>query len=183
QTNRHSYSRQGCAEPLVRTEDGGFAQAEVTSSGLNNGPLRGKGRYPAALACHLTSATGAARYDTRFRWHLRQHPYLTQSGKDRDRDETQYVANLRDGAVVGFKYFDITQLREIDVEVRGNFAGQVMVGERADFAQLRGECQVDLRSRHFVTKTIATSIPDGVHGLYLSFRGTGHVDLRAVVLS
>ncbi|MFV0426093.1 MAG: family 43 glycosylhydrolase, partial [Beutenbergiaceae bacterium] len=40
QTNRHSYSRQGCAEPLVRTEDGGFAQAEVTSSGLNNGPLR-----------------------------------------------------------------------------------------------------------------------------------------------
>ena len=35
QTNQHSYSRQACAEPLKRTPDGGFQQAEVTSCGLN----------------------------------------------------------------------------------------------------------------------------------------------------
>ena len=40
QTNRTSYARQACAEKLTRTDDGRFLQAEVTSCGLNGGPLR-----------------------------------------------------------------------------------------------------------------------------------------------
>ena len=44
QTNRHSYSRQACAEKLRRNENGAFLQAEVTSCGAPNrqvssGPL------------------------------------------------------------------------------------------------------------------------------------------------
>lgn len=40
-----------CAEKLRRNENGAFLQAEVTSCGLNDGPLNGKGRYEARIAC------------------------------------------------------------------------------------------------------------------------------------
>ena len=45
QTNQHSYSRQACAEPLKRTSDGGFQQAEVTSWGLNGRYRRIRSAY------------------------------------------------------------------------------------------------------------------------------------------
>ena len=35
------------------------------------------------------------------------HPYLTQDGKDREQGSDQYIANMCDGAVAGFKYFDL----------------------------------------------------------------------------
>ena len=44
QTNRTQYSRQGCAERITIAEDGTIAQAEVTSCGLNGGPLHGMER-------------------------------------------------------------------------------------------------------------------------------------------
>ena len=49
-TNRHRNSRQMCAEKIKIAEDGKIAQAEVTSCGLNGGPLQGKGRYEARIA-------------------------------------------------------------------------------------------------------------------------------------
>lgn len=66
QTNRSSYARQACAERLNRRPDGGFYQAELTSCGLNGGPLAGKGRYPARIACNLWGKDGTGRYDIRF---------------------------------------------------------------------------------------------------------------------
>ncbi|WP_412363236.1 hypothetical protein [Faecalimonas umbilicata] len=52
-TNRSSYARQACAEELVMRADGSFEQAEMTSCGLNGGPLKGNGRYEARIACNL----------------------------------------------------------------------------------------------------------------------------------
>lgn len=92
QTNQHSYSRQACAEPLKRTPDGGFQQAEVTSCGLNGGPLDGIGEYEARIACNLWSKHGVVRYDKRF--NKKEHPYFTQSGRDGDPAAVQYIANM-----------------------------------------------------------------------------------------
>lgn len=58
QTNQHSYSRQACAERLEHPAPGVFKQAEVTSCGLNGGPLSGTGRYEARIACNLWSKNG-----------------------------------------------------------------------------------------------------------------------------
>ena len=118
QTNRHSYSRQACAQRLERTPEGGFRQAEVTSCGLNGGPLRGEGCYPARIACDLWSKDGTGRYDVRFpRLRLASHPYFTQEEKDGSQTDTQYIANMWDGATAGFKYFALKDLRAISVEV------------------------------------------------------------------
>ena len=177
QTNRHSYSRQACAELLARRDDGGFAQSEVTSCGLNGGPLRGRGRYPAAIACHLSSRTGAARYDSPLRrLRLRSHPYLTQDAPDASRTESQYVANLRDGAVVGFKYFDLTGVRRIELEVRGRFSGRILASTTPDFARIRGTTAIESRSRALTTASLAFEEIDGASALYFRFDGRGAAD-------
>lgn len=42
-----------CADELTMNPDGTFSQAEITSCGLNGGPLPAKHTYPAAIACCL----------------------------------------------------------------------------------------------------------------------------------
>jgi len=120
-TSQNSYARQACAEHLERSEDGGFLQAEITSCGLNGGPLAGKGRYEARIACNLWSAEGTGRYDgSGVKKRLRNHPYFTQTGKDRERDGDQYITGMRNGAVAGFKYFDLTgHPEELVMETKG----------------------------------------------------------------
>ena len=44
QTNRHSYSRQACAERLKRTPEGGFLQADLLRP--QRRPSSGQGRVP-----------------------------------------------------------------------------------------------------------------------------------------
>lgn len=105
QTNRTSFSRQGCAEQIVMDADGVIHQAEVTSCGLNDGPLLGQGRYPAYCCCHLTGKNGA-----KFSHPLvmkMDDPYLTQDIGDIEPDSKaqrkrrmfpiQYVKNVKDG--------------------------------------------------------------------------------------
>ncbi|MCD8023842.1 MAG: family 43 glycosylhydrolase, partial [Lachnospiraceae bacterium] len=55
QTHKTTYSRQGCAEPITIASDGSIAQVEMTSCGLNGGPLAASGVYPAAICCNLTN--------------------------------------------------------------------------------------------------------------------------------
>ncbi len=56
------------------------------------------------------------------------HPYFTQTGKDREGDGNQYMANMRDGAVAGFKYFlfDSSETR-ISVQTRGGGMGRFKI--------------------------------------------------------
>ncbi|MDM8085329.1 family 43 glycosylhydrolase [Cellulomonas cellasea] len=180
QTHRHSYSRQGCAERLVRLDGGGFAQAEVTSCGLNGGPLRGRGRYPASIACHLIGRDGAARYDMPFaRWRLRAHPYLTQEHPDSSTTESQHVANVRDGTVVGFKHFACDAVVALELEVRGTFRGRVVASDTVDFSRVGGASSLDVGSKRFTAHRVDCAIPGGTRPLYLRFEGVGALDFAA----
>lgn len=183
QTNRHSYSRQACAEKLEQNPDGSFRQAEVTSCGLNDGPLKGEGRYEARIACNLWSKDGVGRYDGPSpRRRLRDHPYFTQTGGDREGDGDQYIANLRPGAIAGFKYFAFKGLRSISAEVGGRGRGELLVSDTPDFRQIVACIPVDpANSRQ--TADVTCTIPDGVRALYFRFEGTGSVDFYAFTLN
>lgn len=173
QTNQHSYSRQACAEPLERTADGGFKQAEVTSCGLNGGPLAGTGTYPARIACNLWSKDGTARYDKAF--DKKKHPYFTQRGKDTDHDSVQYIANMRDGSVAGFKYFDIQNLNTVNVKVSGSGLGTVEVAADADFKTLLAEIPVrpEQQEKYF---TGVAKPGKKKSALYFRYRGQGYIN-------
>ena len=181
QTNRHSYSRQACAEKLVQNPDGSFQQAEVTSCGLNDGPLKGEGRYEARIACNLWSKDGVGRYDGPSpRKRLESHPYFTQTGKDREDNGDQYIANMRDGAVAGFKYFQMDGPKTILVELRGTASGDLRISDSLDFAN----GAVLPVSLHNSTVTIGGTLDVGTgeKALYFQFRGTGAVDFIAFEL-
>lgn len=176
QTNQHSYSRQACAEPLTRTRDGSFRQAEVTSCGLNGGPLSERGEYPAYIACCLWSGKGTARYDKPFRKRL--HPYITQRGKAGDKAAVHYIANLRDGATAGFRYFDVRSVKRIRVVVGGRCEGVLQVSAHASFDQIAAQISVHANGS-MTNGRAALDLPTGRQALYFRFQGTGALDFYA----
>ena len=182
QTNRNSYARQACAEPLKRRPDGGFYQAELTSCGLNGGPLAGLGTYEARIACNLWSKEGTYRYDAGDRKKvLKTHPYFTQSGKDREENGDQYIANIRDGAVAGFKYFQMGGADQIEVRVRGTGEGTFEVYDDKSFENICARIPIRV-SGSAITCKAPLSVKPGVKPLYFRYHGKGVIDFEAFTL-
>lgn len=183
-TNRHSYSRQACAEELQRGPDGAFRQAELTSCGLNGGPLKGEGWYEAYIACNLWFKGGkVGRYDVGDpRRTLANHPYLTQSGRDRENNSDQYIANMQSGASAGFKYFSIEGLETISVELRGRARGAFLVSHSPDFQTVAAHIRVKLSSDQWQTLSAACTLPAGKQAIYFQYEGEGYLDFRAFCL-
>lgn len=175
QTNQHSYSRQACAEKLEHTAPGVFKQAEVTSCGLNGGPLNGTGKYEARIACNLWSKTGVARYDKKF--DKKAHPYFTQTGKDRMENGDQYIANMRDGAVAGFKYFDFNGEKRITLTVSGVCSGTVEVSHSPDFKAVIARIPVSAKGEQ-VTAEGAFDPQKGTQPLYFRYTGQGAMNFH-----
>ncbi|MCD8141749.1 MAG: family 43 glycosylhydrolase [Clostridiales bacterium] len=182
QTNRHSYSRQACAEKLVQNPDGSFRQAEVTSCGLNGGPLRGTGQYEARIACNLWSKDGAGRVDGKHpRQTLKAHPYFTQTGKDREGDGDQYIANMRAGAVAGFKYFDLRNVTGVTIRVRGD-GGTMQVSDTPTFRTIAASISLN-PTNDYAEYQGQMTIEDGVKPLYFRYRGAGAIDFTSFTLT
>ena len=185
QTDRSSYARQACAEKLQRRPDGVFYQSEVTSCGLNGGPLRGEGRYEARIACnlwakgHRTGRVDGAKPKKR----LAAHPFFTQTGKDRESDGDQYIANMRDGATAGFKYFSIEDVKRVSFELRGAASGEFQLAVTPDFETLCAAAPIRLqKGAPAQTVTVPCRIPQGTQPLYFRFIGDGACDFIAFTL-
>ena len=177
QTNRSKYSRQACAEELELLPDGSFRQAEMTSCGLNGGPLEGKGTYEARIACNLQKRHGNRFY---LCWR-KTHPFelcFTQTGSDRECDPDQYIACMGNGCRAGFKYFRFSDAKKITVEIRGRADGRMVVTD--------GEKKVaDIPvkpSRSWYSITGRLKIEDGVRPLYFMYIGKGRIDFRSFTL-
>lgn len=172
-TNGSWYSRQGCAELLEIDDKGNIKQAEITSCGLNGGPLRGEDEYPAYLACHLYTDKESVYVGGD------EFPKVMQDGRDGD-EEIGYIGNIQNSATAGFKYFDIQGVRRIRITTRGYADGDIEVRNEID-----GEVLAKL---HIVYTNVwedyetEISIPDGVQPLYFTFRGQGNASLKSFAL-
>lgn len=126
-THGTEYSRQGCAEPVELLPDGSIPMVEITSCGLNGGPLAGYERYGTYLACHLTGREGAGAVV--YGGSAPGYPNIREEGLELPREQRrQYIADLTDGAVFGFKYLDFAQgVGGVSVTVRGTGAGALSV--------------------------------------------------------
>jgi hypothetical protein len=178
-TDGTNFSRQGCAEPIYFREDGSIIQPEMTSCGLNGGPLVGKGEYPAYLACNLFckheeiyTAPGGMWMDSRF-------PKITQDGRDGD-EEVGFIQNMQDGATAGFKYFDCKGIKQVSVTTRGYFNGSFIVKTAWDGERIGGIPVVS--SNIWETHSAAIEIPDGKQALYFTFAGSGSASLKSFTL-
>lgn len=126
QTHNSTYSRQACAEPVTIAPDGSIAQVECTSCGLNGGPLKPKGIFPAAIACNITN--GRMPHATN-RIVNADIPYVTHRGEGETAE--RFIANIKDGTRVVFKYFDFTGEEFLRLVSRGTGGGtfEVYAGE------------------------------------------------------
>ena len=171
QTNGTWFSRQGCAEPIFFEEDGRIRQAEITSCGLNGGPLRGEGDYPAYIACHLiTPEPVLYAGDPAL-------PKVTRDGRDDDRGDG-YIASIRRGTVIGFKYFDCRGVKRIAIECRAYADGDFVIRSKWDGPEL-GRVTIH-NSNVWQRYTADVDFPDGVQALYLEYQGTGSPHLKCV---
>ncbi len=169
-TSGQEASRQGCAERLPIREDGWFGQAEITSCGLNKGPLPAKGSYNACYCCHLTSPSIASRRLTvrECRRETETHIYEEAAGVD-ERGFLHYIANVETGTVVGYKYVSFHETGNVALRLRG--MGHVTVSvclDRPD-AQMVGNKEADLKG-DWTDVFIDLQKISGVHALYFRFQ-------------
>lgn len=183
QTHGTGFSRQGVAEHVTVLPDGSIPQVEITSCGLNGGPLPAKGAYESYIACHLTE-----RDRTKVGHVLEpgpgidlselppEMPYITEEeDSSRGKGTKPYIANLREGAVAGFKYlsFDGTEAA-VELELRG--CGSVSLTLDAP------DGPVAARLRHssegWVSTRAALAPTAGIHALYVTVT-EGRVDFAA----
>ncbi|MGO4369529.1 family 43 glycosylhydrolase [Paenibacillus sp. MCAF20] len=178
-TNGTSYSRQGCIEPIKIMEDGTIPQVELTTSGPNGGPLVGRGEYPAYLACHLFTNTDELYTGTYGAWMDGRFPKITQDGMDGD-EEVGYIANMRDSATAGFKYFRCEGVKRVKIKARGYAQGSFEVKTAWDGPSL-GSIPVDF-TNVWTTYVADITVPEGVNALYFTYTGNGNASLASFTL-
>lgn len=108
-THKSDYSRQACAEKIRILEDGSIPQAEMTSCGLNDGPLSAEGTYPAVIACNLTNGHMPHGSNSVFQISF---PNVTHKGQER------FIAEVEDHTLIGYKYFECRDVKQFGITYR-----------------------------------------------------------------
>lgn len=176
-TNGSNFSRQGCLEKIEVNNEGIIPQVEMTSNGPNDGPLPGKGEYPAYIACHLYHRD--EEMYTGDLWMDSQFPKITQDGKDGDKEEG-YIMNMTDSATAGFKYFDCENIKTVRIKVRGYCKGEFEVKTAWD-GITHGKIPVDF-SNVWKEYSANINIPDGIQSIYFTYTGSGRASLASFTL-
>ena len=175
QTNRNCFSRQACAEEIKILDNGHIPQVEVTSCGLNGGPLPGKGKYDARIACNLECKKGGTFYQV-FKGHGK--PYFTQLEKDNESSSTQYIENIQDGTKITFKYFEFDDAQKIDIEVSANNNGCMLVYDEKE--NLVAKFDIEESSNKWYSSDL--NISNGHHLLTFVYQGKGNLSFYKFIL-
>ena len=189
-------NRQPVAERIEIKEDGSISMVESTSCGLNEGPLRGIGTYPAYIACCLKSSGIFGLHNPM------GGPYITQDGPDYEPKEPAdgevnvdtetnapkaRICGIKNGCVVGYKYFDLTETKHITITARGGDGIMEILG--SEDGQSVGEIRISHHWNNMGTDLNTANLsqkagcPVGRCLLYLRYKGRGNVELLQFTLS
>jgi len=178
--HRHTHgtesSRQGCAEKIQILPDGSIPQVEITSCGLNGGPLLGNGVYSSAIACYLTGNTDMSKivYGNSLK---EVQPYIFEED-----EELHYIANIGDEVKIGYKYFDIKEVSKMTLNIRGKAEGKITVILDSIDGESVGEAEVSLSSEEWIQTDISVKISKGIHAIYFSYYGKGSFQFKEFIL-
>ena len=180
-TNGTWFSRQGCAEKLPIREDGLFGQAELTSCGLNGGPLAGEGYYPSCIACHLFTDRPVIYVgdSDKPEYVNGSFPKIVKEGWDGDQNEG-YITNMYDQCTAGFRYFDLSHVSEITLTIRGYAYGSMEIRTSFEGSAVK---TIPLHYSN-IWRDIKTEIklPEGADSLYFTYRGPGSASFKGFTL-
>jgi len=133
--------------------------------------------YEAGIACVLYGKQGACKTT---KTNKRSYPYITQKGEYRECNPCQYIANIKDKTVTGYKYLDLSDAAGIIASVSGRARGKLRLFTQIDgeFTQIDGDCigEIDIRPNTRRAKTgIRFSLAESA--LYFRFEGSGKLNL------
>lgn len=189
-------NRQPVAERIEIREDGSISMVESTSCGLNEGPLRGIGTYPAYIACCLKSSGIFGLHNPM------GGPYITQDGPDYEPKEPTdgevnvdteanapkaRICGIKKGCVVGYKYFDLTETKHITITARGGDGIMEILG--SEDGQSVGEIRISHHWNNMGTDLNTAKLsqkagcPVGRCPIFLRYKGRGNVELLQFTLS
>jgi hypothetical protein len=170
------FSRQGCAEPISFNKDGSISQVEITSCGLNGGPLSDDGEYPAYIACNI--------FTNEKKMYVEESaPRIVQEGGDDDQNDG-YIKGIVDGTTVGFKYFALKDATGLKIKTRAYFDGEFEViasngNEAIEKGTVLGLIKAN-RSNIWTSHECSFAEANGNCALYLIYRGTGNCSLKSI---
>lgn len=171
QTGGIECARQGCAERLPLREDGWFGMAEITSCGLNGGPLADVGRYNACYCCHLT---GDRIFKGKMNVRTRRTQTDTHIGEETHPENPEwsvhYIANIGPKTEVGFKYFDFNRPKGLRLRIRGT--GDMTVWVTLDRTVEIGRASAPLAG-DWQELFVPITETNGVHSLFFCFQADG----------
>lgn len=204
-THKSDYSRQACAEKIIIKEDGSIDQVEITSAGLNGGPLEGIGEYPAVICCNLTNGMMPHGSNTVYK-----APFPNVTNKDGE----LFIGEIDEGTLIGYKYFDLKSVSEVGITARVEndsniavFDVPVRIDERAEednkrLMNRKVECaktsyvdiclsedgspvgRIDIGSGTEWTRYSAfVNIRDGVYPLFFRYHGPVKIQIKDFFLN
>ncbi len=153
-------------------ENGHIAQAESTSCGLNDGPLVGKGTYPAYIACALMDFN---TYEDKAE-RGRMAPRITQDGEDRECEPGQYVKGLRDNCLIGYKYFRFDDCKGVALSMRGKAKGTLHIKLTEDGDPV-ASVSLELACEDWQKVEVPLTLNGEKVAFYLTWQGEGAFDL------
>ena len=104
-------------------------------------------------------------------------PCVTQDGKDGD-EIPGHITAIREGTVIGFKYFDFDDVRTFSIWTRGYADGRFQVRTSPEGEIL---AELPLHNTNLWTKyTADIRLPRGKSALYLTYAGGGNPMLRSI---
>lgn len=183
-THATQFSRQGCAEPVTLSQNGSIAQVEMTSCGLNGGPLPATGRYSAHIACNLVGPNGACGIE--FYSKLKtSEPYICEEEVgSKEEDRNPYIANITSGTKVGFKYFLFdNRPNKILLSLRGKANGKIAIQIDTFDGELIGESNISMDNDQWSDLEVQIDQIDGIHGMFIVYAGGGWIELDSFTFS
>lgn len=181
--HRHTHgtdcSRQGCAEKVFISPQGNIMQAEITSCGLNGRPLSTKGSYPAAIACHLTRNYDVTHEKSSEEGQTKKRMPMIVEGKQAE-NKTKgkvYIKDITDGSVIGYKYFELSRIKALDLTIRGTAEGILIVSGEPGGKNAWGSISLTEKRETWENCRIPIRTPQGKQAMYLRFEGKGSLDL------
>lgn len=171
-TNANSFSRQGCAEKVQFDSDGKIKQAEITSCGLNSGPLPARGTYAASYACHLFGKDSWRYHDFR-NVPPEKIPYIVAG----ENMPMPYICQITDGVAIGYKYFELKNCLGMTLRLKGKAQGNIKIITDGVEGEALAEYALAIETEEWSSVRIKFREPlSGVHSIYIVYQGQGSLD-------
>ncbi|MGN0675857.1 MAG: carbohydrate-binding protein, partial [Oscillospiraceae bacterium] len=99
----------------------------------------------------------------------------TDSFPNVNHDESgRFIAEISDGTLIGYKYFDFDGTNKLTLTVRGDGCGEFEITDETE--KILGKADVS-PSASWTKISGNIDVPDGVHSLFLTYKGSGMVSL------